>query len=122
MIRHILFSSFISAGTGSIAFILACLPFYGVASLGFGLFSFPAALGWCLLCAYPMLSLKKRLSATNYFLTYLGAGVVLGIITPSIIVGDASMLASTEVIFVYGSLGLVTAMSGWFYAYRYVRL
>ena len=122
MIKHVFLSSITASMMGSLFSTLVCLPFYGMGAIALGMFSFPVALIWCLLSAYPLINLKPKLSKNNYFLVFLGLGFTLGVITPSAIIGSFAMPLSIEIVLVYGSLGIATSLSAWFYVYRNVHL
>ncbi|WP_157599838.1 hypothetical protein [Shewanella denitrificans] len=123
--KHCLIASFYASLTSALALIIIALPDYSGASILFGLFAFPVAFICSVALSYPLIYIRSKLSLKKWQSGSLFAitGLVLGGITPILILGSVSVDVNSIVfIMQYSFIGFVASSTAWYYVQHNVAI
>jgi hypothetical protein len=124
-LKHCLIASFYASLTSALALIIIALPDYSAASILFGLFAFPVAFICSVALSYPLIYIRSKLSLKKWQSGSLFAitGLVLGGITPILILGSVSVDVNSIVfIMQYSFIGFVASSTAWYYVHHNVAI
>ncbi len=116
MVKHSLKASILASLVGSAVLVIYALPTYGVVYFSFELVMIPVAFVAALILSLPLMKLRKYINEPYYFIVYLLFGFIGGIIAVNVTFQKA--IIQPWLIFTYGSLGAICALTAWFYLYK----
>jgi hypothetical protein len=124
-LKHCLIASFYASLTSAIALIIIALPDYSGASILFGVLAFPVAFICSVVLSYPLIYIRSKLNLKKWQSVSLFAitGLVLGAITPILMLGSVSVDVNSIVfIMQYSFIGFVASTTAWYYVHNNVAI